>query len=262
MFHLYVPRRLRALNALQVLCTFTTTDGTWAATQLRVLNAGLETGIKRFTPSDWGFGFPNYGRVDLFNSQTEVWPALRAAAAERPGEFEWGAFHPGAFMNYLGIGNPNPKAANGLQEGASLCWDVDKMTATLPLTKDGKVPLITLTELGDIGRAVSVACELPFGQWKEHMGIAGEVIALDEVVTIVEKVRGRKMRVDHVPFDTVQESARNATEMFEKMWWQLFQSFGRDEAGEIVFEANVNKIEGQINFQKVEEYVAKFWTGA
>jgi hypothetical protein len=193
--------------------------------------------------------------------QTQIWPQLRAAAA-RSGEFEWGSFHTGGFMNYLGVGNPDPAATKGLQEGASLCWDVEKMNATLPLTKKGGIPRIVLTELGDIGRAVSIACEAPFGEWKEHMGIVGEVVALDQVITVVEKVRGRKMKVNLVPFHVVQENAKNATEVFEKMWWQLFQSFGHNEEGEVRFEANVNELtKEKMEFMSAEEYVTKFWTG-
>jgi hypothetical protein len=72
-------------------------------------------------------------------------------------------------MNYLGC-CPNEEALNGLADNAIFIWDVATITTNIPLTKDGNIPRIAMTELRDVGKYVSKACEMPFGTWKSTWG--------------------------------------------------------------------------------------------
>ena len=73
------------------------------------------------------------------------------------------------------------------------------MKARIALSPEGNIPRLSLTEISDVGRFTAAACLLPTGAWKEEFNFVGEAIRMDEVIEIIEKVRGRKMEVIYRP---------------------------------------------------------------
>lgn len=237
----------------------------WISTQVNLLHAGLAVGVKRFTPSDWGFGPLCPPQVMMLGSQVAVWEELKKAKREHPGEFEWASFHLGGFMNYLGYGSPRTEALNGLSDNSTFIWDVGALKAGIPLNSEGKPPRITLTELGDIGRFVSAAAELEFGSWKEHMGMAGDVLGVDEVVEIIEKVRGKKVEVSYRTMQQIGEAAESVNveeDPIGKLWLELELAIARDTENEGYFHADLNELFGdKVKPISVKQYIEKWWNG-
>lgn len=167
-------------------------------------------------------------------------------------------------MNYLGYGARDEAAAlNGrptADEDWVFVWDVKNMRARIPLSPKGRVPRISLMEVGDVGRFVAAACALPAGAWKEDFSMVGETLEVDEVVNIVEKVRGREMEVERVPFERVVMEEKKQTVVYpDKFWGQLETVLARDEEGEAWVSPVLNGKCPEIEPMRVEEYVKKFW---
>jgi hypothetical protein len=198
----------------------------------------------------------------MLSPQEEVWEACKKTTAERPGKFEWAAFHVGLFMNYLGLGCPNRDALAGLTDEYRFIWDLENMRAVIPLNEQGKIPRITFTDLRDVGKFASFACDLPFGQWQQDMGMAGDTRTIDEVVLIIEKVRGRKMEVTYRSYETISSERKAATDPLNHFWLELEEAYARDRDGEGIFATPLNDLsKGQVTPLSVEDYVTKYWTG-
>jgi hypothetical protein len=236
-------------------------DGTWAKTQINLLDAGLRAGVRRFAPAEFGVGGLAAHRVDMFKPSLEVMAELRKAKENNPG-FEYAGFHVGLFMNYLGYGAPDAEAAtHGMRDNWVFVWDVKNMRASIPLTKEGMVPTMTMTEIGDVGRFVAASCLLPQGTWKEDFSMAGDTLKLDEVVKNIEEVRGAKMEVSYRPYEHV-EFEEQKEEVFypNKFWLQIELLVCRNTAGEGIVSPVVNELCPSVKPSSVEDYLKKFWT--
>lgn len=164
-------------------------------------------------------------------------------------------------MNYLGYGAPNEEAAlHGFNDNWKDCWwHVKEMRAEIPLTKEGKVPRCTLTEIRDVGRFAAAACLLPFGSWKEDFSMAGETMKMDEVVRIVEEVKGEKMEVVYRDFETVVRENEEEGHFYRKFWYELEEMMAREEIGESVLEPVLNQLCTDVKPTTVKEYVREYW---
>jgi len=184
-------------------------DGTWCDVQLRLLRASLKVGVTRFAPAEFGCGPSATPHVGMLSAQMPVWEACRAAVRDAKADgrdFEWAGFHVGLFMNYLGYGCKDEfNALAGKSNDGEFVFYMKDRKAKIPLTKDGKIPRMTLTEIGDVGRFVSAACNLPHGEWKENFGMVGSTVGMDELVRVIEEVRGREMDVKYRTLDQVRK---------------------------------------------------------
>ncbi|KAF2182049.1 hypothetical protein K469DRAFT_713128, partial [Zopfia rhizophila CBS 207.26] len=170
------------VHCAQVICILLAKDGTWASTQINLLNACLKAGVSRFAPAEFGPGPLAAPKISMLSDQVAVIEACRTAKSSHPG-FEYAGFHLGLFMNYLGYGaEKEEEALAGKRDDGEFVWHVKDMRAEIPLTKEGKVPSITLTEIGDAGRFVAAACMLEKGKWEEDCSMVGETVRMDEVV--------------------------------------------------------------------------------
>jgi nucleoside-diphosphate-sugar epimerase len=192
--------------------------------------------------------------------QMAVMEACRAAKQKSP-EFEYTGFHVGLFMNYLGAGAPDEEAAlHGFNDNwKDVWWHPREMKAEIPLTKDGTVPSITMTEIRDVGRFVAAACLLPDGTWQENFSMVGETIPMDEIVSIIERVRGKKMDVEYRPYEKVVESRTEEEDFYRKFWYQLEEMNARNRVGEGIVEPILNELCPSIKSTPVAEYVRKYW---
>lgn len=192
----------------------------------------------------------------------EVMDACLAAQEDHP-ELEIAGFHIGLFMNYLGFGAPHneEEAVHGIAFEWPVIWDMRNMKASIPLSPKGNIPRLSLTEIGDVGRFTAAACLLPKGEWKKEFNFVGETIRMDEVVKIIEKVRGEKMEVNFRPYNQiVEEEAKETVEWPNKFWLQAELVHGLDDAGEGVVEPVHNDLMPQVQPLSVEKYLMKFWS--
>ncbi|KAH7092320.1 hypothetical protein FB567DRAFT_235860 [Paraphoma chrysanthemicola] len=243
-----------------VLCVLLAADGTWAQTQINLLNAGLRAGIQRFAPAEFGVGGLAAHRVDMFKPSLEVTAELRKAKENNP-NFEYAGFHVGLFMNYLGYGAPDAEAAtHGMRDTWVFVWDVKKMKASIPLTKEGEIPTMTMTEIGDVGRYVAASCLQPKGSWKEDFSMAGETLKLDEVVRKIEQVREAKMDVVYRPYEQVElEEKEEEVSYPNKFWLQIELLVCRNIVGEGIVSPVVNELCQNVKPLSVDQYLRRFW---
>lgn len=234
----------------------------WVEVQRNLLAASVRAGVKRFAPSEFAAGVNAAKTIDGLRPTLEVMDLCRKAQKKHPG-LEIAGFHVGLFMNYLGFGAPNneEEAVHGIAFEWPVIWDMKNMKAKIPLSPDGNIPRLSLTEIGDVGRFTAAACLLPTGAWKEEFNFAGETIRMDEVVKIIEKVRGRNMEVIYRPYEQiVKEEAKETIEWPNKFWLQAEIVHARDEAGEGVLEPIHNDMVPQVKPLSVEGYLRKYWS--
>jgi hypothetical protein len=246
----------------QVICTLLAKDGTWLPSQLNLLDASLRVGATRFAPAEFGCGPQASLRVGLLAAQTPIWDACRKARAEHPG-FEWAGFHLGLFMNYLGNGCAGEKEAlAGKSDDGEFIFYMKDLKAAIPLREDGGIPRISMMEIGDVGRFVAAACSLPAGAWREDFSMVGETLRMDEVVKIIERVRGKKVEVVSRTTEEIRrEKEENKEDEMKFFWLELEETYASDKVGEGVIEPVLNGLCPDVKSMSVEEYVTKFWTG-
>ena len=238
----------------------------WSTHQLNLLAAAEAAGARRFAPSEFELGPLGDGRVDILGLKLPVWDACNAA--RKRGAMETARFQNGAFMNYLGLGVPKEKEEllHGFVD-EPIVWDVEKMRAELPFKADGSAPRITMTEIGNIGRFVAAACELEDGRWEEDMSMVGETIGLDEVVRLIEDIRGGGMRVTTVDKEELERRAASIQgmgttreEIVTKMTSQFELAMIEERSGLSVLEPIVNKLCPKVKPVTTKEYLEKCWS--
>jgi hypothetical protein len=165
-------------------------------------------------------------------------------------------------MNYLGNGCADEKGAlAGKSDDGEFIFFMRDMKARIPVDVDGKIPRITMMEIGDVGRFVDAACDLPPGEWKEDFSVVGETLGMDEVVRIIEMVRGKKMDVEFRTIEQIKEDISKTEDEMKVFWLELEMIYARDAVGEGVITPILNGICPQVRPMGVEEYVRKFWSG-
>lgn len=264
--HFSLVAALQGVHTL--ICVLKIPGPEWAECQLNLLRAAEQAGVKRFAPSEFGLGpAAADGRVDVLSVKAKVWEACLDS------ELEVGRFACGGFMNYLSIGRDfggdgerELEALAGFQEEAPLVWDVANGKVEEPTKADGSSPLISLTDIWDVGKLVAGACELEAGEWEEEMEMVGETISIAEVTGLIEKYSGRKLNVTKVRRDelmrraeTIDGFARNRDEVVTKMYAQMGMLILDQEHGGAVMEPTVNRLCPWVKAKSVEHYLAACW---
>ncbi len=196
----------------------------------------------------------------MFQPSLEILTELRRVKENSP-SFEYAGFHVGLFMNYLGYGARDEAAAtHGMRDTWVFVWDVKNMKARIPLTRSKEIPSLTLTEIGDVGRFVAAACLLSKGNWQEDFGMAGETLRMDEVVDLIEEVRGGKMKVEHREYDLVTKEEGEEEVIYpDKFWLQIELMAGEDKVGAGIISPVVNELCPTVRPLTVRDYLKKFW---
>lgn len=251
----------------------------WASAQLALLRAAREAGVRRFAPSEFGMGPLASGRVDVLRCKEGVWEACVRAREESGGELEVGRFVCGGFMNYLCVGERfealggggggeerRVEALAGLED-MNVIWDVVGRKAEEPVRDDGGSPVVTLTDIWDVGKFVAAACELPVGRWGDgELGMVGETIEISRATALLEKYSGRKMEVTKVKraeyqarADVVDGVGRSVEEVLAKMAAQFALLQLDEEIGAAIVEPRLNELCPLVEAKGVEEYLARCW---
>jgi hypothetical protein len=221
--------------------------------------------VTRFAPAEFGCGPLATPHIGMLSAQMPVWEACKVAVRDvraNGRNFEWAGFHVGLFMNYLGNGcKDEGEALAGKSDDGEFVFYMKDMRASIPLTREGKIPRMTLTEIGDVGRFVSAACDLPYGEWKENFGMVGSTVGMDEVVSIIEKVRGRKMDVEYRTVEDVRREKEECKDEMKVFWLELEEMCAMGEEGKGIIRPVLNEVCPNVKPMSVEEYVRKFWSG-
>ncbi|KAL5351280.1 hypothetical protein ACLOAV_003132 [Pseudogymnoascus australis] len=181
--------------------------------QLNLLTAAEAAGCRRFAPSEFALPYHAHARVDLDAAvKIPVWQEIlsRSSAA-----LDVALFPCGMFMNYLGIGCPEGEngqnraaALAGFSEGPFL-FHLEEGWVEVPVLQGaeansdtdnaaGIYPLVTATDIRDVGRFVVAAIDLEEPWAGRELGMAGSTMRFDEVVQLCEKYTGRSLEVRRV----------------------------------------------------------------
>ncbi|KAF4550606.1 NmrA-like protein 1 [Elsinoe fawcettii] len=176
------------------------------SSQLALLIAAKEAGVKRFAPSEYAAS-TNEG-IDAYAVKERVWQAGKSSG------LEYTKFSCGLFLNILGTGTPKVPtegswARTGEEEalGGLRPWDfvINKRQGTADVPGDGDAKM-TLTSTEDVGRFVLRALDLE--EWPEELGICGDVKSFNELVYLLEKAQGRKFLVKHNSVREMEDQIR------------------------------------------------------
>lgn len=168
-------------SALQGVHTVISTIGghdydSWVTPQLALLEAATRTGVKRFVPSDWSFRGLPHDPIVLYSYKAPVEEAVRKS------RLEYTSFELGVFMNYLASGTPGA----GYLAPLKFVLDVENCSGMIP--GDGNKPVV-MTRAEDVGTFVAAALDLP--KWPEVSRMAGDRLSYNEILVLVENIRGQ-----------------------------------------------------------------------
>ncbi|KAK3678809.1 hypothetical protein LTR78_001262 [Recurvomyces mirabilis] len=229
--------------------------------QLALLAAAKEAGVKRFAPSEYA-GTSNEG-IDLYAGKAEVWSACQAVASKTGMEVT--SFQCGLFMSIFATGTPKPPTPIGLREGAktgeeealaglrpwSFVLNMKAGTADLP--GHGTAPIV-LTDMRDIATFVYHALSLPI--WPEVLGMRGDVKSFREMIAIAERVQSRKILVQE---NTVAKMRAQAEEDPGKVFYNQVR-IALTEKWAMVPDT-LNQGFPELKPTTCEEFVEKWWRG-
>lgn len=265
-------------------------DGSQSEILIRLLNAAVDSAVKRYVPSYWGVGVDGWDKVDLLKMNVQgVWDAC--LRSEHQGEIKVARFNHGMHMNYTGIGAwdamsvqdqhkllESMKRNGGYVQGDDVvCHGVDKdgdmadqsgaflvspssCIAEIPMTEPGEYPSLTMTTIRDVGRFVAAALDLE--QWQHDMNNAGDTLPLDEILCIIETVKNRKFDVKNLSGRQLQDEISGLQmpqDMMKGMWLELKLMITRNAKDEGVLDGVVNRMCAQIQPTRIRDYIDNIW---
>ncbi|KAF8586870.1 NAD-P-binding protein, partial [Ramaria rubella] len=218
-------------------------DSTLATSQIALLNASVEAGVRRFAPSEWAVAAMPSEPIAAYRPKTEVTDAVAKSG------LEWTIYENGMFMNYFATGTKGIGYLNPFK----FAVDVENGTARVPGTGDQKV---IYTRAEDIGAFVAASLDLK--TWPRRSRMVGEAISHNKVISIAEKLRGRKFEVTYVSEEELRKSLDpNPPSPFKNLGSEIFlQMLG----GRFVYEASLNTLCPQVKPMGVEEFMTKWWS--
>ncbi|KAF8455367.1 hypothetical protein BGX38DRAFT_1168467, partial [Terfezia claveryi] len=142
----------------------------FVSSQITLLRAAKEAGVKRFAPSDWAYTEAANDFIAVYHPKAEIWKAVKESG------LQYTAFRPGLFLNFTALASP--KFPFGLNIAAG--------KADIPGSGEERLN-ITFTD--DIAGFAAASLDT---EWTTESGMAGSVTTFNELVNIAEKVTGKK----------------------------------------------------------------------
>ncbi|OQV09711.1 hypothetical protein CLAIMM_13803 [Cladophialophora immunda] len=227
--------------------------------QKNMIDAALETGARRFAPSEWGSR--GVGGMALYAFKGEVETYLEKVNQQTK-KLEYCLFQPGYFTNYFGY--PHSTTKHFAMSPAY----VDFENRRAIMVGDGNHEL-TLTTVQDMANVVAEALAYE-GEWPVNGGIRGSQTTIAQLVRLGEELRG-PFNVDKVSLEDLMNGE------LKKTWWPpTYHSATREHFEEMsklivrVFLVGVtrggwcvsdewNKRLVKFRFTSAEEYLRKIW---
>ena len=159
-----------------------------ASAQLSLIDACVKVGVKRYAPTEFE-GMPDRRPVDaLDRGRKAVHAKLRLLA----GKIEYTSFVCGILYERFaqgGLRGLDMGIATGIGAEGDYLMNLRTMHATIPYATGRGMPVsIVMTAANDLARFVTKALDLP--AWEREMAMAGERMTLQELVRVVEAIRG------------------------------------------------------------------------
>ncbi|OJJ96615.1 hypothetical protein ASPACDRAFT_54484 [Aspergillus aculeatus ATCC 16872] len=163
-----------------------TTDATSQA-QLNLIDAAERSPtVTRFLPSEYSF----IQTADLLGIDPSIkhWLAAANKLHHDAPSLKWTRVIPGFFMDYWGM----PHVRTHLQPGV---FGIDVLNCRAAIPGDGN-DRMCMTYTYDMARfVVRLLEEVDAAEWPEFSVVVGDVVTYNELVGLVEDIRGRKISV-------------------------------------------------------------------
>ncbi|KAL4803234.1 hypothetical protein BDV18DRAFT_145426 [Aspergillus unguis] len=261
-----LARILREAN-IHTLLSFiidATEDGD-SPVQKRLIDAAVQAGVKRFAPSEWGSSSLEFMPWYAYKASIRTYLSELNASKK---VLEYTLFQPGLFTDYLSWPYKPTKYSSPLET------PIDYYNKRAIIVAGSDDARITLTTVKDFCAVVVRALEYEEGEWPVVGGINGETMTIGNVISIGEKIRGSKFKIEavskesflddswetswvpknehpSVPRELVEQFARPATK-------GICLGFGE---GEWAVSDEWNALIGEYEFTKAEEFLKAFWEG-
>ncbi|KAI9817503.1 MAG: hypothetical protein M1827_001113 [Pycnora praestabilis] len=239
--HTALVNALRGVHT--VISAIAALDDSFRTSQLALLSAAKEAGVKRFAPSE--FAHATYEGIDLYQPKAMVWDAVRKSG------LEYTKFTCGLFMNGLATGTPRgeKEALAGLRPW-NFVFNVRAGTADLPGDGTAKVTLISMQ---DVGRFVAAALDLEY--WDEESGMVGETLSCNGILALLERVTKRKFLVKYNSVAEMEHLARVEGGAFYN---QVRIAIAK---GQFDVSPKLNKRIRSVEPRKTEDFLVEYWEG-
>ncbi|KAL4779908.1 hypothetical protein BJX76DRAFT_364845 [Aspergillus varians] len=257
-----IPSLTTALQGVDtVISTLLIPGPEWVTYQLNLLSASIEVGAHRFAPSEWALSQKAHTEIDIDAGKIVVWDAVKKAVAD--GKIDAAAFPVGMFMNYLAIGIPDRdreiEARAGFREGP-LMFHLDEEPAWIevPVTGEGQHPVLTMTDVRDVGRFVVAALgiEEPWGG--RELGISGDTRNLREIVDDIQRVLDGRVSVREVAKRDLERrlEAMDEGDFYGRMDVQYTILCGK---GLSVVDGVLNELCPEVKPTSIREFMERYW---
>lgn len=241
--------------------------------QVNLLHAAETAGCKRFAPSAFAHAFDMHHKVPGDAAvKIPVWNEVKKS------NIDSALFPCGMFMNYLGIGCPEAggnrkEALAGFKEGPLLFHlakdegyiEVPVMDEEEDSEIDGgkPLPILTMTDIRDVGRFVAAAIDLEEPWGKRELGMAGSILRLDEMIALCEKYTGQKMEIRRVTKKSLEESLREKPVDLEGIMRHVENQYKNAFCGTgVVVEPVLNRLCPDVHPMSAEDYLRRHWAEA
>ncbi|KAJ9130776.1 2-hydroxyisoflavone reductase [Pleurostoma richardsiae] len=158
-----------------------------------LVDAAVEAGVKRFAPSEWAMGQKVYDIIDAvpwYQGKLDMQAYLRKINEDKK-VIEYCFFQPGLFMEYTAF----PRQLTRHVPPMAIAWQLDDLR--IVAIEGHEDDPMTVTTVSDIAGVVRRAVEYE-GEWPEIGGITGESISPRQLQHVVEKIRGKLVRLEIV----------------------------------------------------------------
>ncbi|KAF2018035.1 NAD(P)-binding protein [Aaosphaeria arxii CBS 175.79] len=182
-----------ALRGFDICLCFMIIIGEGYTAQIKLIDACIEAGVKRFAPSEWGI--KNGSPVPDYKPKDETVEYLKEINKDKK-VLEYTLFQPSIFMDYFA--HPNPLSPN--LHTWSFFIDPSSRHAILPESQDD--PLV-LTRISDDSEILLRAIEDP-NPWPVIGGIRGCRTTIRELFALSKEIRGGEWTIENVSDEDVE----------------------------------------------------------
>ncbi|KAL7786414.1 hypothetical protein V8C43DRAFT_289879 [Trichoderma afarasin] len=186
----------RALNGVHTLLSFIQTLGDFEQkVQRNLVDAAIEAGVKRFSPSEYG----SKDTVDMpWSRQKEIIREYLREINKSGIVLEYSLFQPGLFLDYLAYPYKTSKYVDPLQT----IFDFQNKRGIV--VEGHEDAIINFTSVKDFAAIVARAVDYEGGRWPIIGGIRGNRLTFAQVLAIGESVRGHPFTIEKVKIEDLE----------------------------------------------------------
>lgn len=211
--------------------------------QVKVIDAAVEAGVKRYAPSEFAHG--SYEGIDLYRRKVKPWEHVKSSG------LEYTRYSCGIFTNLLATGTPKMDETEALAGVRPWNFIINMKQGTADLPGDG-TQQISWTEIGDICRFVIASLDLE--KWPVESTMYGDTASWADVIAKVERIRGgEKILVKHNSIAQMEELAEDPVKRFYNQARIVIAKGGFENDGAL------NKLCPEVKPASIDDCLRKWW---